>query len=172
MAAFLQDFTIQQSDDCTTLTLADNSNFSSNDQDYTYSTFTTKNISIYDSLNNLIISLPIVDSTPVTYTLTTDMYLSIVYTLQINTDTPLIKTKNVALSCFVDLQYGNIVTLDTLNEDGNNPNLFKIIKGIKAAKIFALRSNGTLAQDCLNYANSYANDITNAILVNNVNKYK
>lgn len=166
MAAFKQDFTIVQSDDCSTLTIADNSNFGvgNNDENYTFSSFTTKTIAIYDSASNLLQTLTIVDTTPVTYTLTKDMYLSLVYTLQHNTDTPLVKTYNVAFSCFVELAYGTIVAKDYNNGNclcdsttDDADRLFNINKGIKAAQIFASTGNSTLSQDMLNLANSYTN---------------
>lgn len=159
MAVFKQSFSISQSSDCTTLTFADTSNFGSNDQGYAYSYFTTKNIGVYDSSNNLMGSLiPIVDATPVTFSLDKDRYLSIVYTLQHNTDTPLISTQDVALSCNVELKYGTIVANEEANCGCNDSNeqLFNITKTLTAAKIFASRSNPTLSQDNLDLANMYA----------------
>lgn len=162
MAAFKQDFSIVQSSDCKTLTFTDTSNMGvgMNDSNYTYSTFTTKNIGVYDSTNTLIGTLiPIVDATPVTFTLDKDRYLSIVYTLQIGTSTPLTKTYNIALSCNVDLAFGNMLVNDILNENHGESNddstLFNIVKTTLASKIFASRNNGTLSQDMLDLANGY-----------------
>lgn len=163
MAAFKQDFTIAQSEDCTTLTFADNSNMGSNDQGYDFSTFSTKNIGVYDSINSLIGSLiPIVDATPVTFTLDKDRYLSIVYTLQIGSSTPLTKTYDVALSCNVDLAFGNSIVSNILDENGitqdnTNITLFNIMKTTLASKIFAKGGNPILSQDMLDLANSYTN---------------
>lgn len=157
MAAFEQSFSIVQSSDCETLTFADTSNFGDNDEGWDYSHFTTKNIGVYDSTNSLIGSLiPIVDSTPVTFTLDKDRYLSIKYTLQHNTDTPLVSTQNVALSCNVELAYGNIVANEESNCICNNEQLFNIIKTLTAAKIFAERNNPILSQDNLDLSNMYA----------------
>lgn len=162
MAAFVQSFSIAQSSDCKTLTFTDTSNFSSNTEGYTYSYFTTKNIGVYDSNNTLIGSLiPIVDATPVTFTLDKDRYLHIVYTLQHNTDTPLTSIQNVALSCNVELAYGNIVANEESNCSCNNEQLFNINKTLTAAKIFASRNNPILAQDQLDLANMYAGCLGN-----------
>jgi len=158
MAAFAQSFSIVQSSDCATLTFTDTSNFSSNTEGYDYAYFTTKNIGVYDSTNTLMGSLiPIVDSTPVTFTLDKDRYLSIKYTLQHNTDTPLISTQNVDLSCNVELAYGNIVANEENTCTCSNDQLFNIIKTLEAAKIFTQRGNAVLAQDNLDLANMYAN---------------
>lgn len=163
MAAFKQDFTILQSNDCKTLTLADNSNFGSNTEGYTYSSFDIKNITIYDSLNNVLVVLPIVDATPVTYIITKDMYYEIVYTLQHASDTPLVLVKTLALSCFVELAYGNLVCNNCDCSNDNSTKLFQVSKGIKASQIFASRGNGVLAQDMLDYSNGYASDCTTGL---------
>lgn len=162
MAAFKQDFTIIQSDDCATLTLADNSNFSSNTEGYTFSTFDTKTITIYDASENILSTLPIVNATPVTFTVGKDLYLTFIYLLQIGTDTPLTKTYSKAMSCFVELKYGKIVAqeyngpnCECSGEDNTQNTLFNIIKGIKAAQVFASTGNGALSQSLLDYANSF-----------------
>lgn len=166
MAAFKQDFTITQSTDCSTLTIADNSNFSSNTEGYTFSTFDTKNITIYDAASNVLATLNIVNSNPVTFTVTKDLYLTFIYLLQIGSSTPLTKTYSRALSCFIDLDYGRLVA----NEYNSNPttnssnseldkdqSLFNIIKSTKAAQVFASTGNGALSQSMLDYANSFVN---------------
>lgn len=168
MAAFKQDFTIEQSDDCTTLTFTDISNVGDNDENYTYSSFSTKNIGVYDSTNTLIGSLiPIVDETPVTFALDKDRFLFIRETFIHGTDTPLIKEYDVALSCYVDLSFGSSIIANILDEnalrDNDDPTLFNIIKAVEAAKIFGARGNATLSQDMLDLANSYT-DITNKSL--------
>ncbi len=167
MAAFKQDFTIEQSSDCTTLTFADISNMDDNDEGYDYDYFTTKNFGVYDSNNMLIGDLiDITDSTPVTFDLDKDRYLTIIETLQHNSDTPLTKTYDVALSCNVDLALGDAIVENILNENATNEvdlddeTMFNIIKAVKAAQIFGSRSNGTLSQDMLDLANSYI-DTTN-----------
>lgn len=157
MAAFLQDFTIVQSNDCTTLTFTDNSNFGDNDQGYTFSSFTLKQIVLYDYQTNILATLTIVDSTPVTYSIGSDLYISAVYTLQHLTDTALVKTYNVALSCYTDLIYGQVVA-ENIDCNDSNDRLFNIVKGLSAAQIFAQRGNAALSQDCLNLASSYATD--------------
>lgn len=155
MAAFKQDFIISQSDDCKTLTFTDNSNFGNNDENYNFSTFNTKNIGVYDSTNTLIGSLiPIVDSTPVTFTLDKDRFLYIIYTLQQGSDTPLTKTYTPALSCFVDLKYGELVAETCSCEDKDT--LFEIVKTTKAAQIYAQRGNAILSQEQLDLANQYS----------------
>ncbi len=157
MAAFEQSFSIEQSADCETLTFQDTSNFDDNDEGYNYAYFTTKNIGVYDYDNTLIGSLiTIVDDTPVTFNLDKDRYLSIVYTLQHNTDTPLVKTTVVALSCNVELAFGTIVADEESNCTCNNDKLFNILKTVTAAKIFANRDNPVLSQDNLDLANLYA----------------
>lgn len=163
MAAFKQDFTIQQSNDCVTLTLIDNSNFGDNTEGYDYSSFDIKNITIYDNLNNVLVILPIVDTTPVTYTVTKDMYYEIVYTLQHSSDTPLVLVKTLALSCFVELVYGSLVANNCDCSNDTSIKLFQVSKGIKAAQIFASRGNGVLSQDMLDYSNGYASDCTNGL---------
>lgn len=158
MAAFYQDFSIEQSADCSTLTFTDTSNFSDNDEDYTYSYFTTKTIGVYDSTNSLIGNLiNVIDSTPVTFSLDKDRYLHIVYILQHDTDTPFTKISNVNLTCNVDLGYGKLVS-ESLNCKCNNCNsdtLFEIVQAELASNIYAQRANGTLAQETLDLANSY-----------------
>lgn len=166
MAAFKQDFTIIQSTDCSTLTIADASNFGANDEGYTFGTFDTKNITIYDDASNVLATLNIVNANPVTFTVAKDLYLTFIYLLQDGVNTPLTKTYSRALSCFVDLDYGRIVA----NEYNSNPttnssnseldraeSLFNIIKATKAAQIFASTGNGALSQSMLDYANSFVN---------------
>lgn len=156
MAAFQQSFSIEQSSDCKTLTFTDTSNFNDNDEDWNYTYFTTKNIGVYDSTNTIIGSLiPIVDATPVTFDLDKDRYLSIIYTLQHNTDTPLVSEQDVALSCNAELAYGVIVANEDSNCIDNNEQLFNITKNLTAAKIFADRNNPILAQSSLDLANEY-----------------
>jgi len=162
MANFKQDFTITQSEDCTTLTLQDNSNFGDNDQNYTYSSFDTKNITLYDASNNVLAILPITDSTPVTTTIPKDMYITFTYLLQSGTDTPLTKTYVKALSCFVEKKYGKVVAnkyngpdCDCSGEDNTDNVLISIEKGIFSAQIFASVGNGALSQSMLDYANSF-----------------
>lgn len=158
MAAFLQDFTITQSNDCKTISLADNSTFGSNDEGYTFGTFDTKTISIYDSLDTLLFLLSIIDSTAVTFPATKDNYYKIVYLLQQGSDDPLIKIKTKALSCFTELKYGEAVTFNCNCSKEVNDQLFQISKGLKSAQIFASRGNGVSAQDMLDFSSSYAND--------------
>lgn len=167
MTDFTQNFTITQSNDCSTLSLQDSSNFGNNNQGYTYSTFNTKNFTIYNFELDLLATIPFVDNTPITYTIGKDLYLVIKENLQAGSSTPLVKVYNTALSCFVDLKYGDIVadeynnldlinTVDTSKVDRQNK-LFNITKGIKAAQIFASIGNGALSQNMLDYANSFAN---------------
>lgn len=169
MAAFKQDFTITQSDDCSTLSLADISNMGNNDSSYTYSTFTTKNFTIYNDQDDLLATLTIVDSTPVTYSIGKDLYLKIQESLQIGSATPLTVVYKVALSCYVDLQYGQIVaseynstsgTPDANTSINREQTLFNIVKAIEAAQIFASIGNGALSQSMLDYANSFTNTFT------------
>lgn len=156
MAAFLQDFSITQSNDCETVTFADTSNFSDNDEGYSYATFTTKTIGVYDQDNNLIGDLiDIVNSTPVTFTLDKDRYLHLVYTLS-NDTLDLEKVKNILLTCYIELKYGEAVVSQDCNCGcGGEDNLCKVLKAMKAADIFARRGNAIKSQDSIDLANEY-----------------
>jgi len=168
MATFAQSFSMTQSSDCTTLSFADTSNFGSNDQGYTYSTFTTKTITLYDSNNNILTTLVITDSTPVTYVIQNDMYIKAVYQLSNMslTLTPVIQT--YTLSCFVELKYGNYLvtssntsTMNNAELDKNTQPYFNVVKALKAAEIFGSRAIPVKAQDCLDLANDYIDDLLN-----------
>jgi len=157
MAAFKQDFSISQSNDCITVTLADTSNFGDNDEGYVYSTFTTKQITVYDS-NNTIIGTPItiVDDTPVTFTLDKDRYIQLVYTLS-NDTLDLNLTKKLILTCYVELKFGQQFASGDCGCTSDDDTECKTLKALKAADIFGRRGNGVKSQDAIDLANIYIN---------------
>lgn len=156
-----------QPNDCSTLTFTDTSNFGSNDEGYTYDTFTTKTITLYNANEVLIVALDIVDSTPVTFTISNDLYLNIVYQLANDSITLDPITQNFTLSCFVELKYGNSIAYNSLkisdraNLDSADEPYFNVVKMLKAATIFGSRGNSVKAQDCLDQANDYLDDLIN-----------
>lgn len=158
MAEFKQDFSITQSSDCKTIYLQDTSNFGSNDEGYTYSTFTTKTIGLYDGDGNLVGDLVnITNNNPVEYTLDKDRYSNFVYTLSNDSLTLTPVEKHILLTCFVELKFGEAIGDDCgCGCHGENKHdLCEVTKALKAADIFARRGNGVKAQDLLDKANEY-----------------
>lgn len=81
MGAFAAALTGTQSSSGLILTLVDSSNYSTNDEDYIVSDFTTRNFLIYDAEGTLLDTIPLGADLSTTYALTKDQMLTIVLDL-------------------------------------------------------------------------------------------
>lgn len=98
MSAFLPSVSIAQSADGTTITATDNSPYGANDQAYVLSSFSSRVLTVKDSLGNVLQTLTFAaGATTVSFTLTKDLYLE--FDLNWTTPTPLSYTNVVYYLC-------------------------------------------------------------------------
>lgn len=159
MATFAstQDFTVSQSADCTTLTLTDISNYTTNDEGWDIGDFTDRKFLIYDSDGVLIETLLLGALFVATYTLPKDKMLSVTLSCTPPSLPAITKVRSVISTCFLQLCYAELVAKTDCgcesscggNSSGCNNvdnDKIKILQHIKAAEIFADYSNPVLAQ--------------------------
>jgi hypothetical protein len=159
MATFesTQDFTVSQSANCTTLTLTDTSNYTTNDEGWAIGSFLQRSFLIYDSNNNLIDTIVLGTSLTATYTLTQDEMLSATLSCTPPTGPALLKTRSILSVCFLQLCFAELVANtdcgcgcdgggNSCGCDGVSNDRATLLQYIKAAEIFAEYSNPVLAQ--------------------------
>jgi len=159
MATFAstQDFTVSQSADCTTLTLTDISNYTSNDEGWLIGNFTNRKFLIYDSDGVLVTTINLGSLLIATYTLTVDKMLSVTLSCTPPTGPALLKTHSVLSTCFLQLCFAELVANTECGCGGScgcsssgcentDSDKLKLLQYIKAANIFAEYSNPVLAQ--------------------------
>lgn len=170
MATFAstQDFTVSQSANCTTLTLTDISNYTTNSEGWTVSSFLQRSFLIYDSNGNLIDTIPLGISLTTTYALTQDEMLSVTLSCTPPTGPALLKVRSVLSVCFLQLCYAELVANtecgcgcggggNSCGCDGVSGDRIKLLEYIKAAEIFAEYSNPVLAQKQLDAGTALCN---------------
>lgn len=159
MATFAstQDFTVSQSANCTTLTLTDTSNYTTNDEGWAIGDFLNRSFLIYDSNNNLIDTIVLGIGLTATYTLSQDQMLSVTLSCTPPTGPALLKVHAVLSVCFLQLCYAELVANtdcdcgcsgggNSCGCDSTSNDKVKLLEYIKAAEIFAEYSNPVLAQ--------------------------
>lgn len=159
MATFAstQDFTVSQSADCTTLTLTDTSNYTTNDEGWAIGDFTDRKFLIYDSDGILIDTIELGALLTATYTLTVDKMLSATLSCTPPVGDPITKTHSILSTCFLQLCYAELVAKTDCGCGGScscssgscenvESDKIKILQHIKAAEVFAAYSNPVLAQ--------------------------
>lgn len=159
MAIFAAAFTVQQSADCTTLTLTDTSNYVTNDQAYTTASFDVREFKLYNSIGELVDTLSMADGDlNVTYTLIQDEWLSAV--LELTLDGSVVVdytvTHSILSTCFLKLCFSELVAESECGcgcsggscgcADSTCNDTVRLLQYIKAAEIFAEYSNAPLAQ--------------------------
>lgn len=159
MAIFAAAFTVQQSADCTTLTLTDTSNYITNDQSYTTASFDAREFKLYNSIGTLVDTLSMADGDlNVNYTLVQDEWLKVVLELTLDGSTIInyTVTHNVLSTCFLKLCFSELVAQSECGcgcsggscncADSTCNDKVRLLEYIKAAEIFAEYSNAQLAQ--------------------------
>jgi len=160
MATFAstQNFTVAQSANCTTYTLTDTSNYTTNDESYTINSFSDRRFLIYDSTSTLIDTIVLGTNLTATYTLSQDEMLIIVLSCTpTSTGDPINKTHSVLSTCFLELAFAEIVSKSDCDCGGcgggnscdcnsTSKNKITLLEYIKAAQIFAEYSNPVAAQ--------------------------
>jgi hypothetical protein len=159
MATFAstQEFTVAQSADCTTYTLTDTSNYTSNNEGYTINSFSNRSFLIYDSTNTLISTINLGLNLTATYTLTQDEMLIIVLSCTpTSTGVAITKSHSVLSTCFLELAFAEIVSEtecgcgcsggNSCSCDSASSNTITLLQYIRAAEIFAEYSNPVAAQ--------------------------
>lgn len=160
MATFAadQNFTVDQSANCTTYTLTDTSNYTDNDEGYIISSFSNRSFLIYDSTSTLIDTIVLGENLTATYTLTQDEMLSIVLSCTpTSTGEPITKTHSVLSTCFLELAFAELVSQtdcdcgcngsgNSCGCDSTSNDKITLLEYIKAAQIFAEYSNPVAAQ--------------------------
>ena len=157
MATFAstQDFTVDQTSDCTTLTFTDISNYSSNSEGWTIGSFTDRKFLIYDSDGVLISTINLGSSLTGTYVLTADKILSVTLSCTPPTGPALLKTRSVLSTCFLQLCFAELVANTDCGCGGScgssgcenvDSDKVKLLQHIKAAEVFSVYSNPVLAQ--------------------------
>jgi hypothetical protein len=159
MATFAstQEFTVAQSADCTTYTLTDTSNYTTNNEGYTINSFSNRSFLIYDSTNTLISTINLGLNLTATYTLTQDEMLIIVLSCTpTSTGVAITKSHSVLSTCFLELAFAEIVSEsecscgcnggNSCTCDSTSSNTITLLQYIRAAEIFAEYSNPVAAQ--------------------------
>ena len=159
MATFAAAFTVQQSANCTILTLTDTSNYVTNDQSYTTASFGTRVFKLYNSIGGLVATLLMADGDlDVTYTLVQDEWLSAVLELYLGVDTVVdfTVTHSILSTCFLKLCFSELVAESECGcgcsggscscADSTCNDKVRLLEYIKAAEIFAEYSNSVSAQ--------------------------
>jgi hypothetical protein len=159
MATFAssQDFTVAQSSDCKTLTFTDISNYTSNNEGWTISSFTDRKFLIYDSDGVLVNTVTLGSLLNGTYTLTVDKMLSVTLSCTPPTGPALLKTRSVLSTCFLQLCFAELVAktdcgcgdgcgCSSSGCDNVESDKVKLLQHIKAAEVFAAYSNPVLTQ--------------------------
>ena len=155
MATFTASLSVSQSADCKTQTYTDTSNYGSNDQSYTTSSFVTRVFKFYNSVDVLVDTKTMVGSAlTVTQTLTSDQWTSARLELTLTgASTPsFTKTNSVLSTCFLKLCFSELVAEtdcgcnDNCNCNSTDSDKIKILENIKAAEIFATYNSAVLAQ--------------------------
>ena len=160
MATFAstQEFTVAQSADCTTYTLTDTSNYTTNNEGYTINSFSNRSFLIYDSTNTLIDTINLGLNLTATYTLTQDEMLIIVLSCTpTSTGVAITKSHSVLSTCFLELAFAEIVSEtecgcgcggggNSCGCDSTSSNTITLLQYIRAAEIFAEYSNPVAAQ--------------------------
>lgn len=164
MAVFAASFTVNQSADCTTLTLTDTSNYTDNSSSITLSTFETRQFIISNSDGAVISTINLTGGALVaTYAITKDAWLSVELRLTDNTGPDFTKTNSVLSTCFLELCYSELVAktdCDCSSSCGGScgcssveNDKVRLLQHIKAAEIFSDYSNPVLAQKQLDAGN-------------------
>lgn len=154
MAVFAASFTVNQSADCTMLTLTDTSNYTSNDSGVTLASFESRQFIISNSDGAVISTIPLATGILVaTYAITKDAWLSVELRLTDDTGPDFTKTNSVLSTCFLEVCYSELVAKTDCDCQSSGcgcgsveNDKVKLLEYIKAAEIFSEYSNPILAQ--------------------------
>lgn len=168
MAIFAASFTVSQSADCTTLTFTDTSNYGTNDEGYTKSSFGTREFIVSDSNYNVIDTIALTGTASSgSYALSADAWLSVELSLtNVSPSLNYSATHSVLSTCFLETCYAELVAetecgcgcgAGSCSCDNTQSDKVLLLQFIKAAQIFSEYSNPVLAQKQLDAGTAVCN---------------